>query len=75
MNGCYVTITNTGLLTTDLLCVSFQRSTQTLVNAATAADFTIMPGATGEFWCDQGVDTVRFAGPVTAIASHYRSSL
>lgn len=77
-NGCYVTITNTGLLTTDLLVVAFSRSLDPAAgrpNAATATDFTIMPGATGEFWCDQGVDTVKFGGPVTAIASHYRSSI
>lgn len=73
--GCWVTITNIGTATTDLLAVSFQRSSEVLVIAATATDFVIGPGQTQDWWCDQGVDTVRFGGPATAIASHYRSSL
>ena len=73
--GCWVTISNIGTALTDLLCVSFQRSTETLINTATATDFVMPPGTTQDWWCEQGVDTVRFGGPVTAIASHYRSSL
>lgn len=73
--GCWVTITNLGAAAADLLAVSFQRSSETLVNTATATDYTLPPGTTQDFWCDQGVDTVRFGGPTSAIASHYRSSL
>lgn len=74
--GCWITVTNIGVLATDLLVVTCQRSSEGApVNAATATDFVVVPGTTQDWWCDQGVDTVRFGGPVTAIASHYRSSL
>lgn len=74
--GCWVTITNIGTATTDLLAVSFQRLHEgAAVNGSSANDFVITPGSTQDFWCDSGVDTVRLAGPVTAIASCYRSSL
>jgi hypothetical protein len=73
--GCWVTITNIGTSPTDLMAVSFQRSSETLANGDSANDYVLAPGNTQDFWCDQGVDTVRFAGPATAIASHYRSSL
>lgn len=73
--GCWVTITNVGAAATDVLTVAFQRSADTLANANSATDYQLPVGTTQDFWCDQGTDTVRFAGPVTAIASHYRSSL
>ena len=74
--GCWVTITNTSLTATDLLCVSFWSTREGAhPNVATANDFVILPGATQEFWCDPGIDSVKFGGPVTAIASHYRSSI
>lgn len=72
--GCWVTISNIGTAATDTLAVSFQRSSEGVANSNSAADFIIPPGTTQDWWCDQGVDTVRFAGPTTAIASHYRSS-
>lgn len=75
--GCWVTISNIGTATTDLLAVSFQSSGQDggLINASSANDFVLPPGTTQDFWCDPGIDTVRHGGPVTAIASEYRSSL
>lgn len=73
--GCWVTISNIGAAATDTIAVTFQRSSETLVNAVTGTDFVMPAGTTQDWWCDQGVDTVRFGGPVTAIASHYRSSL
>jgi hypothetical protein len=74
--GCWVTISNIGAAATDTLAVSFQRSSEgTPVNAATAVDFVMPAGTTQDWWCEQGVDTVRFGGPVTAVVSHYRSSL
>lgn len=75
--GCWVSITNIGTALTDLLVVAFGRSSVSggTPNAASATDFIVLPGTTQEFWCDAGVDTVKFGGPVTAIASHYRSCL
>jgi hypothetical protein len=73
--GCWVTITNVGAAATDVLAISFQRSSETLANTNSATDFQLPVGTSQDFWCDQGVDTIRFGGPVTAIASHYRSSL
>lgn len=75
--GCWVTITNIGVQNTDLMVVAFwSTSTRgTMANVATAADYVILPGATQDFWCPPGIDTVKFGGPVTAIASHFRSSL
>lgn len=74
--ACWVTITNIGQVETDLMVVRFGRSSEgTLANAATATDFVILPGATQDFYCESGVDSVKFGGPVTAIASHYRSCL
>lgn len=75
--GCWVSISNIGTALTDLLVVAFGRSGVTggTPNAISATDFVILPGTTQEFWCDAGVDTVKFGGPVTAIASHYRSCL
>lgn len=74
--GCWVTITNIGTNPTDLLAVNFQRTSEgTIQIADTATDFVIGPGTTQDFWCDPGVDTARFGGPATAIASHFRSSL
>lgn len=73
--GCWVTITNVGAAATDVLAISFQRSSETLANTDSTTDYQLPVGTTQDFWCDQGVDTVRFGGPVTAIASHFRSSL
>lgn len=74
--GCWVTITNLGTGVADTLAVNFQRSSEgTIQIADTATDFVMPPGSTQDWWCDSGVDTVRFGGPATAIASHYRSSL
>lgn len=73
--GCWVTIKNIGTLTTDLLVVTFQNlSLAAHGNADTANDIVIMPGEKEEFWLDPGMSSVRFGGPVTAIASHWRSS-
>jgi hypothetical protein len=46
-----------------------------LGNAETAEDFVILPGATQDFYCESGIDRAKFGGPVTAIASCYRSCL
>lgn len=73
--GCWVTITNIGAAATDVLTISCQRSSEVLANTNPATDFLLPVGTTQDFWCDQGTDTIRFGGPVTAIASHYRSSL
>ena len=75
--GCWVTISNIGTAAADLLAISFQGTGQDggLINASSANDFVLPPGTTQDFWCDPGIDTIRHAGPVTAIASEYRSSL
>lgn len=72
---CWVTITNISLVETDLMVVRFGRShfAATLPNASTANDFVILPGATQDFFCESGVDLVKFGGPTSAIASCYRS--
>lgn len=76
LSGCWVTITNISLTPTDLMVVSFWATNEGAhANALTASDHVIMPGATQEFWCDPGINSVKFGGPVTAIASHYRSSI
>lgn len=76
MPPCWVTITNISLTATDLMTVVFGRSSEgVLGNAETAEDFVILPGSTQDFYCESGVDTAKFGGPVTAIASHYRSCL
>lgn len=73
--GCWITITNLGTAATDLLTVNIQRTSEGALQIAdTATDFVMPPGTTQDFWCESGVDTVRFGGPATAIASHYRSS-
>lgn len=75
--GCWITITNIGTAATDLLAFSCQASTQPggIVIADSANDFVIPPGATVDYWVNTGMDTVRFAGPATAIASCHRSSI
>ena len=73
--GCWVTIKNISLTTTDLLRVSFQNlSLAAHSNVDSAADIVILPGEKEEFWLDPGTSSVKFGGPVTAIASHWRSS-
>ena len=75
--GCWVTITNIGTTDTDVLCFCAYSSTQFPdgFDCATATDFALGPGATVDYWLDSGVDTIKFGGPVTAIASCHRSSL
>lgn len=73
--GCWVTITNESLTATDLLRVSFWATSRSAHANVGASDIVIMPGATQEFECPPGVNSVKFGGPVTAIASHYRSSI
>lgn len=74
--GCWVTITNIGTASTDILCFCAGSSSYaTVPNCATATDFAIPPGGTQDFFLQSGVDTIKFGGPVTAIASCARTSL
>ena len=73
--GCWITITNIGTAVTDLLAFSCQASAGGLVITDTAADYVIPPGGTVDYWVNSGVDTVRYGGPATAIASCHRSSI
>lgn len=75
--GCWVTVTNIGQLASDLMVVNFWSTVTGLAhaNALSATDFVVLPGQTQEFWCNSGINQMKIGGPVTAIASHYRSSL
>ena len=74
--GCWITITNIGTADTDILCFNVWSSNDGAhPNVNTAGDIAIPPGGTVDYWCETGIDRVKFGGPATAVASHHRSSL
>lgn len=74
--GCWVTITN--LSATDPLFFNAGRSSVTgdTPNCDTANDSGIPPGGTQDYWCGQGVDTIKYGSTTGAVpVSCHRSCL